>query len=137
LGSPSRDVVVVVSVLWVSPQEILDLKVLIPAAAGATAWNQESAGRKILIPVVSVRKAVNWVVSVLRVSHRAVFALRALFPEGLNQQALVRLVGRSPVWGGRILIRKSVCLGVCSPRAAGPPAWDAGPARGRRLLLPE
>jgi len=127
----------VVSVLWVSPQEILDLKVLIPAAAGPTAWSQESAGRKILIPVAGVRKAENWVVSVLRVWHRAVFGLGGLFPEGLNQQARVRLVGRRRVLGRRILILKRACSEVCAPRAAAPPAWDAGPARGRRLLLPE
>jgi hypothetical protein len=105
----SRDLVGVVSVLWVSPQEILDLKVLIPAAAGPTAWSQESAGRKILIPVAGVRKAVNWVVSVLRVWHRTVFGLGGLFPEGLNQQARVRLVGRWRVLGRRILILKRVC----------------------------
>jgi hypothetical protein len=147
-----RDSVVEVSVLWVSRQEILDLKlldlkilglkilglkVLIPAAAGPSSWSQESAGRKILTPGVGVRKAVKWVVLVPRASPRAVLGLRALFPEGLKRQARVRLAGRSRVLGRRILVLRRVCLGVCARRAAGPPAWAAGPARGQRALSPE
>jgi hypothetical protein len=127
----------VVWVLRVSRPEILDLKVLIPADAGPTDWNQEIAGGKILIPVVWVRMAVNLVVSVLRVSHGPILDLRALFPEDWNQPGWAPRVGIPRVFDLGILILKIVCSRVCAGRSAGPPVWDAQPARARRLLLPE